>query len=83
MGRHMQKVFLVEIFVEREGQPARQLMELVFLNEVPYVVFDWLDERANEAKTLVKLDQTQLQVGGDRSDYQYSSVVRDPRISTH
>ena len=77
----MQKVYLVEISVEREGPPTRQLMELVFLNEEPYVVFDWLDERVNEAKTLVKLDQTQLQAGGDRSDYQYSSVVRDPRTS--
>ena len=75
------KVYLVEISVVREGPPTRQLMELVFLNEEPHVVFDWLDERVNEAKTLVKLEQTQLQVGGDRSDYQYSSIVRDPRTS--
>lgn len=76
----MQKVFLIEITVVRAGPPTPELMELVFRDDVPYVVFDWVDELANEPKTLVRLDPTKLQAGGHRSDYQYSLVVRDPRI---
>lgn len=77
----MHQVFLVAIPVALATSGSSvAFLEMIFIDGIPYAVFDWLTAEARKPRTMVKLDPTFLSPADGKSDYVYKAVIRDPRI---
>lgn len=76
-------VFNVMIPFHREDlSPVRMLVDLIFVEAIPYAVLEW--ERTTDGRApsfIIKLDPMHLRKDlGPKSDYLYQQVLKQPRV---
>ena len=74
----MQRVFLVAVPIAGAANSVT-FLEMIFVDDVPVVVFDWISIKARRPRTTLKLDPQFLKPAAGKADYVYKAIIHYPR----